>query len=327
MFSVSQRDALPLKDNLKPPLHADTVNNSFVSNSIEKGRASLKIGLNISPAPTEDLLAAGRLAEELGFDALFIGEHIAVPVTLSVPYPGKVGYHSHAYQHEPYVALAALAAATKVVRLGTGISILPIREPLQTARAITTLDRLSNGRLDVAIGSGSIVDEFAVMASDYATRNARLEEMVEIFDCLFTQDKPSYQGRHYRFPEIGFEPKPVQRPRPPIYLGAFGPVALKRAARIADGWYGAVYNPEHAKGIIGTINGHLKEYGRDPAQFKYALIHAAGEPILPTAQECKAYEDIGVEMIVISPFDLVAKDILAKIREVAEFLKLAPRQN
>ncbi len=249
-----------------------------------------------------------------------------MPVTLSVPYPGKIGFNAMTYVNEPYVALACLAAVTKTVRLGTGISILPIRHPLQTARAIATLDRLSNGRLDLAVGTGAIVDEFEAMESDYATRGARLDEIVEIFDRLWSQEKPSFQGRYYRFPEIGFEPKPVQRPRPPLYLGGISKAGFKRAARIADGWYGAVYNPDHAREIIATIQGHMKEYGRDAAKFKYALIHAAGEPILPTMEERKGYEAIGVEMVVVSPFGLDAKNVMATIREVAGFLQLPPRK-
>lgn len=280
----------------------------------------LTIGLNLSPVQAPELVATARRAEELGFGALFIGEHIAVPVTLHTPYPGKVGYNAMTYQYEPYVALAHLAAVTSKVRLGTGISVLPIREPLQTARAIATLDILSNGRLDLAVGVGSIDEEFEVMGYDHATRGARIDEMIEIFTRVFTEEHPSYQGEHYRFREIGFEPKPVQKPRPPIYMGAVTKAGLKRTARVADGWYGAAYTPDDAAQIIAGISAHLVEYGRDPAQFKYSLIHGAGEPILPTADECRRYAELGVETLIVSPFGLVAKDAVAKIEEVARAL-------
>jgi len=280
----------------------------------------LAIGLNISPIQAPELVAAARRAEELGFGALFIGEHIAVPVTLHTPYPGKVGYNAMTYQYEPYVALAHLAAVTSKVRLGTGISVLPIREPLQTARAIATVDVLSNGRLDLAVGVGSIEEEFEVMGFDHATRGARIDEMIEIFTRLFTEEHPAYQGEHYRFREIGFEPKPVQKPRPPIFMGAVTKAGLKRTARVADGWYGAVYSPDDAAEVIAGISTHLAEYGRDPAQFRYSLIHAAGEPILPTVEECRRYAELGVETLIVSPFGLVAKDAVAKIEEVAKAL-------
>ncbi len=287
------------------------------------GRGKLNIGLNISPVQAPELLAASRRAEELGFGALFIGEHFAVPVHLKTPYPGKVGYNAMTYQYEPYVALGHIAAVTNTVRLGTGISILPLREVFETARAIATVDVLSGGRLDLAVGVGSIPDEFEIMGFDIENRGARMDEMIEIFTRLFNEEHPSYEGKIYNFREIGFEPKPVQKPRPPIFMGAVSKAGLKRTARMADGWYGAVYSPDDAAEVIAGISRHLVDIGRDPATFRYQLIHAAGEPIMPTADECKRYAELGVETLIVSPFSLVAHGAVRKIEEVARELDFA----
>ncbi len=283
----------------------------------------MKFGLNIVPVPAGQLADVGHRAEELGFDALYYGEHIAVPVTLKTPYPGKVGYNAMTYQLECYVALGHLAAATKRVRLGTGITILPIRHPLQTARAISSVDNLSNGRLDLAIGVGSIVDEYAAMGVDYDTRGARLDEILDIFDLLWSEKTPSYDGKFYNFEPIGFLPKPVQKPRPPLYVGSHSKVALERGARRADGWYGAVYTPDDVRRIKDIVTPLLKQNGRDPAAFKYTLIHAAGEGIPPRREEVAAYEALGVEMMVISPWGMPERgSITGKLEDLARHLKL-----
>ena len=264
----------------------------------------MKLGLNMVPVPAAELADIGRQAEELGFGGLYYGEHIAVPTELTTPYPGKVGYNAKTYQLECYVALGHLAAVTKKVRLGTGITILPIRHPLQTARAVTTIDNLSNGRFDLIYGVGSIPDEYDVMGVDFKTRGAMLDEWLDILDKLWSEGEPSHDGRFMQFRPIGFEPKPVQKPRPPVYAGSHSKVGLERAARRADGWYGAVYGPDQMRGIQATLGPMLEKNGRDPSTFKYSLIHAAGEDIIPTDEELTAYNENGADCIIVSPFKM-----------------------
>ncbi len=262
----------------------------------------MKFGLNIVPVPGLELPDVGRRAEEMGFDGLYYGEHIAVPKHLKTPYPGKVGYNYKTIQLECFVALGALAAVTGRVRLGTGITILPIRHPLQTARAITTIDNISNGRFDLIFGVGSIPDEYAAMGVDFHARGAILDEWLDIFDKLWTQDEIEHRGRHYSFETIGFEPKPVQKGGPPLWSGARSEPGLARAARRCVGWYGAVYGVDEVRQIKALLAPYFRKYGRDPASFRYALIHAAGEAILPTDAEIKAYDAEGVECLILSPF-------------------------
>lgn len=285
----------------------------------------MRFGLNIVPVPGAELAAVGARAEELGFDGLYYGEHIAVPKHLTNPYPGKVGYNYKTIQMECYVALGALAAVTKKVRLGTGITILPIRHPLQTARAITTIDNISGGRFDLIVGVGSIQEEYDVMGVNYRTRGAMLDEWLDIFDKLWSQDEIEHNGRFMQFQTIGFEPKPVQKPGPPLWMGSHSEAGLERAARRAYGWYGAVYNADGVRKVKAMIAPYLKKYDRDPASFHYNLIHAAGEDILPTAAEIRDYEAEGVERLILSPFkhpnEATDSQAMAKLEACAKGLK------
>jgi len=285
----------------------------------------MKFGLNIVPVPGAELAEVGMRAEELGFDGLYYGEHIAVPKHLKTPYPGKVGYHYKTVQMECYVALGALAAVTKKVRLGTGITIIPIRHPLQTARAITTIDNISGGRFDLIVGVGSIPDEFEVMGVNYKTRGAMLDEWLDIFDKLWTQDEIEHNGRFMQFETIGFEPKPVQKPGPPLWCGSHSEAGLDRAARRAYGWYGAVYNADGVRRVKEMIAPYLKKYDRDPKTFHYSLIHASGQDILPTEDEIRDYEREGVERLILSPFkhanETAETDSMAKLEACAKGIK------
>jgi len=284
----------------------------------------MKFGLNIGPVPGPELAEVGARAEELGFDALYCGEHIAVPKHLKTPYPGKVGYNYKSIQMECYVALGALAAVTNRVRLGTGITILPIRHPLQTARAITTIDNISGGRFDLVVGVGSIRDEYEAMGVNFKTRGAMLDEWLDIFDKLWTQDEIEHNGRFMQFETIGFEPKPVQKPGPPLWTGSRTDLGLERAARRAHGWYGAVYNADGVREVKAMVAPYLTKYDRDPASFHYSLIHASGEAILPTEAEIREYEAEGVERLILSPFKRLntpETEVMAKLERCAEGLR------
>lgn len=278
----------------------------------------MKIGINVMPVPAAELSSIGQRAEQLGFEGLYYGEHIAVPMTLKTPYPGEIGYHGKVTQLECYVALGHLAAVTTSIRLATGLSVLPIRQPLQTARAITTIDNLSNGRFDLVVGLGSIPDEYEAMNVDYKTRGERLDEWLDIFDKLWTEDEPSHHGRFIDFEAIGFEPKPVQQPGPPLYLGAYTKVGFDRAVRRATGWYGDIKSPDKLREVIQEFAPLFDKYQRDPASFKYKLIHAAGVDEMPSHDELADYADAGADCIVVSPFQLEETRAAEKLETVAQ---------
>jgi probable F420-dependent oxidoreductase len=179
-------------------------------------------------------------ADALGFESMWAGHHIALPTQVAPDYPYSatgVGPHSaRMHRLDPWVLFAHLAARTERLRFGSGVYLLPLVHPLVTARAVATADVLSAGRIILGIGVGWNREEYAILGEDFTTRGARTDEIVEILDRLWTDDLTAHDGRFYAFDEIGFEPKPVSRPRPPMLYGGSSAAALRRAARL-DGCY------------------------------------------------------------------------------------------
>src|SRR5690606_15922317 len=222
------------------------------------GGRAMKIGLNLVPVSLDKLADAARVSEELGFESGWIGEHIVLPMKPRAPYPyGEASFRPDTPFLEPFVALAHLATVTEKLRLGTGICILPGRQFFATARAITTLDNISRGRLDLGVGTGWSEDEFELLGADFHQRGAVMDEFLDALDALWQQQHPSFHGKYLDFDNLGFAPKPVQKPRVPVHVGGFAPAALRRAAVRGDGWYGSAGSPEEARNSIDTINNLL----------------------------------------------------------------------
>lgn len=160
------------------------------------------------------------LAERYGFDSVWIAEHHN--------YDGYVG--------SVFVALAAIAARTERVTVGPYVLIVPFYHPVHIAEDAALLDRIANGRTVLGVGLGYVEEEFATFGIPYKERASRLEEGVEVVRKLWTQDSVAHEGRHFRFPKTSIHPKPIQKPHPPIWVGAWVPKALERAARIGDAW-------------------------------------------------------------------------------------------
>jgi probable F420-dependent oxidoreductase len=176
----------------------------------------------------EDFQRVARTADELGFDALTVSEHLALPVELE----GAMGGHwSHAL-----TAMAFLAGATSRIRVNSMVLVLPYHHPVNLAKAMSTLDNLSGGRLTVTVGVGMAPVEFAALGVPFQHRGRITEEYVRAMKVLWTEDRPTFDGEFVQFADIVFEPKPVQRPHPPIWFGGRSLVSLWRAAREGDGW-------------------------------------------------------------------------------------------
>lgn len=261
----------------------------------------MKIGLNMVPVIPELLRDATCKAEELGFESVWIGEHVVVPIHPRTPYPyGAPKFKPDTAFLEPFVALGHLAAATEKIRLGTGICILPIRNPFLTARAITTVDNLSKGRADLGVGTGSIEHEFDLMGADYASRGPRMDEFLDILELLWREETPTYEGKYYRFDAVGFQPKPVQKPGVPVHVGGFSMPALRRAAARGDGWYGGGDSPEQAGDRIRTIDRLRKEFGRDSERFEHTVMVW----VPPDRDTIRAYAAAGADRIIVTPFNI-----------------------
>ena len=196
-----------------------------------------------------------------------VGDHVVYPVESSSPYP----YHAGgAYSPEPLVAydaliaLAVVAGCTERVELGTGVLVLPQRNPLVTAKQLASLDSLANGRVVLGVGAGWLAEEFTALGSDaFGKRGAVLEEWVAILRTCFTEAQPAFEGRHYRFQPVHFDPKPARAI--PILIGGNSPAALRRAGRIGDGWFGTGLTLDEARDAIAVVRRAAEEAGRDPA--------------------------------------------------------------
>lgn len=279
----------------------------------------MQFGLNMVPVRFEQLTEATQLAERLGFESLWVGEHILTPVALDAAYPGANGEPPFAPDSrftEPFATLAHLAAVTSRVRVGTGVAILPLHPPLALARAIATVDVLSGGRLSVGLGVGWMREEFDAVGQDFRTRGKRLDEMLEILDALFTQERPSHGGRFYTLPEMGFEPKPVQRPRPPMLVGGDSEAALRRAARAGDGWYDGQQTPAQVAEIVERLRELRAEYGRPADEhFEITVITGWGKGF--DAEQVAGYAEAGVHRVVATPWSR-SREALAGIEAFAE---------
>jgi len=167
------------------------------------------------------------LAEDAGFDALFVGHHHVTP----------------GYVTAPWVLLAAIAARTTTLRLGTSIFLLPMHHPIDVAEQVATLDRISNGRVILGAGIGYRPNEYEAFQVPFRQRASRMDEALEILRAAWTEETVSYDGRHFRFADVTVVPKPLQQPHPPIWVGAVARAAQARAARLGDGWISDVVEP------------------------------------------------------------------------------------
>jgi len=231
----------------------------------------------------EAFVRTARAAEELGYDSVWSGDHVVFPVESASVYP----YHrGGTYSPDPLVAydaliaLAVVAGCTERVELGTGVLVLPQRNPLLTAKQLASLDALSGGRVILGAGAGWLAEEFAALeAPDFRSRGEVLEEWVAILRTCWTDDEPRFAGRHYRFDPVHFQPRPA---RPiPILIGGNSPAALRRAGRIGDGWFGTAVTLAEASTSIAAVRRHAEQAGRDPDR----LLLGCGYTVNLTADE------------------------------------------
>ncbi len=246
---------------------------------------SLPIG---GPLATANALTSlARRGEELGFGFLSTGDHLIVPRRVASRYPynasGEFGSAS-SFLDQPTL-LSFVAAATSRIRLVTGVLVLPYRNPVHAAKVLSTIDVLSGGRLTVGCGVGWMQEEFdALNTPPFEQRGAVTDEYIRVFRELWTSDAPEFHGDYCDFSGVVFEPGPVQRPHPPIWIGGESRRALKRAAALGDGWFPIGTNPAHPletlsqlRRGVDRLRRHAEEAGRDPAALDVA--YAVGWPV------------------------------------------------
>jgi probable F420-dependent oxidoreductase len=213
----------------------------------------------------DSLVAAAQRAEEIGFDSVWVTERSLFPLEPQTPYP--LGDLPDVYRRvlDPVGSLAFVAAQTNRVRLGTSVLNLPWYAPVLLARQLTTLDVLSNGRLQVGFGQGWSKDEYDAAGVPWERRGTRFEEALQALRAIWTTDPVEFGGEFFTIPRSHIGPKPVQKPHPPIYMAAFTPAAMARAARLADGWHPVGVPLANVPEMFEAIKSMAKDAGRDPA--------------------------------------------------------------
>jgi probable F420-dependent oxidoreductase len=257
----------------------------------------LKYGLNFTPVYPSAMAELAAVADTLGYESLWIGEHVLVPFG-GTPDDDRFNWKPDSRFVEPWMALAHLAAVTTRVRLGTCVSVIPLHHPVHLARAVATADVLSNGRLMVGVGVGAIEAEYHALNVDFHTRGARLDEMLEVMDVLFTHPQPEYHGRFYDFPPSGFEPKPMQQPRPPLIVGGRDARAIRRGIERADGWIGGVSSPEQARPLIAELHRRRADIGKPPLEITILAGWSQGFE----SKLVEAFEEAGVDRMLVTPW-------------------------
>lgn len=270
------------------------------------------------------LLQLAPLAEQLGYDSVWTSEHLFHSEYVLQRLGNKPYY-------EPLTILSAVATMTQTIRLGTSVLVLPYHNPIRLAKTVATLDVISNGRVIVGVGVGVIEEEFTALGSAYKERGAYSDETIAILKELWTREDPQFAGTYYTFHGMKFSPKPVQQPYPPIWIGGASRPAIRRAARVGDGWHPIRQSPDDLRHSLTELRQLAADAGRDasgmPVSIRGELDFlsspgqaAASDPysFCGTADEIietlQAYEQAGATHIVLA----VNTSDAAKIRETIE---------
>ena len=251
----------------------------------------------------------GSLAEELGYDSLWMGEHVVAPSPRVPPSPMEPNYPIL----DPLVALGYMAAHTQRMLLATGIIILPQRNPVVLAKQLSTLDVLSRGRLLFGMGVGYVEPEMSAIGVPMEGRGARADEYLQAMRTLWEERAPAFKGRHVAFSGIDAHPRPVQR-RIPVVVGGHSAAAHRRAVRSADGWYGFALDREATAAQIDSLRREAEVAGRDLDGFTITVSPA--ERLDP--EVVRGFADLGVDRLVLVPRqDLSLEELEARVRRNA----------
>ena len=211
----------------------------------------MQIGVSTPlPAYTVDPAFTAKRAEELGFESIWYAEHPILPVETTVSFPGSAdGVVPESYRHftEPYIALARASGVTSTIKLCTGITLVPEHNPLILAKEISVLDLYSGGRFVFGIGAGWHKEETEILGGDFDHRWTQTREAVMVMKELWTKEEAEFHGKYYDFPPVTQNPKPLQKPHPPVLLGGMAKNVLRRVATWGDGWLPNRVTPEQVK--------------------------------------------------------------------------------
>ncbi len=259
----------------------------------------MKIGTSVPlPAYNIDPAFMAKKAEDLGFDSIWYAEHPVVPVHSESPFPSTGGEIPWTYSHftEPYIALARASAVTSRILLGTGITLVPERNPLVLAKEVAALDLYSGGRFLFGIGTGWLKEETELMGGNFPRRWTQTREALDVMKLLWTEEEAEYHGEFFDFPPVRCFPKPAQKPYPPIIIGGMAPNVLKRIVAHADGWLPNRVTLEYLEKSRRELDDLATEAGRDPKSISISIF---GQE--PDRAHCQSLLDAGADRVVVKP--------------------------
>jgi probable F420-dependent oxidoreductase len=280
------------------------------------------------PVATRDaLMTFAREAEKRDIASLWVSDHVIFPRKATGSYPGGRFPHppDKAYL-EPVVALAAAAVCTSRARLGASVFILGHRHPVVMAKMLTSIDALSNGRLICGVGVGWWKEELEILGAPFHERGRQADEMLRVFKALWTEDNPSFAGKYFRFSEIGFAPKPVQKPHPPIWVGGDSPGAFRRVVTLGDGWHSTSRTPADLKDALARLRAAADAARRPWESIALSLRYSLKDELLAQGtqavvdQLCE-YKRLGLSHVMID----FRRDDLAKMLELLDLVTATVR--
>ena len=251
-------------------------------------------GINFGACAAPDSAQkVAREAESAGFESLWTGEHVVLPDPQVPPSPAP----PLTPMLDPAVALTFVAAHTRSIRLGTGIIILPQRNPVVLAKELASLDVLSNGRLIFGIGIGYLKPEFEAIGAPFDHKGPRSEEFLAAILALWTMEQPAYSGRFVSFSGVNAMPRPAQKPHPEIVFGGRSPEAFDRAARLAKGWYGFALDLDATAKAIEGLRSACARVGR-----RFEELEISVTPRGPIDLDAaRRFADLGVHRLILLP--------------------------
>ena len=246
---------------------------------------------SMRPAPL------ARALEERGFESLWVPEHTHIPSSRKTAYPAGGGLIRPYYDiMDPFLVLNAAATVTTKLKVGTGIALIVQRDPIITAKAVATIDQLSQGRFLFGVGNGWNQDEIENHGTAFESRHKLARERIEAMKTIWTQDEPEYHGEFVNFDKMKQWPKPAQKPHPPIIVGGAFPHAARRAVRYGDGWIPRDdWLERDGLGVIDQFHAMARQAGRDPASLPISLFRVPDD-----IERLRLYQKIGIDRVVFS---------------------------
>ena len=258
----------------------------------------MDIGVNMSiSSQSIDVALIAQKAESLGFESMWLPEHPVMPVNSASRYPGSPDGSIPPYMADmgdPYIGLARASAVTQRIKLGTGISLIPERNPLVLAKEVASLDLFSGGRFILGIGTGWLREETEIMGGDFDHRWTQAREAILVMKELWTKDEAEFHGKYYDFPAVKCNPKPAQKPHPPVLLGGNAQNVFRRIVGWGDGWMPTAASPDRIREARATLDELADAAGRDPKSINITVF---GQPADRDA--IKGMEEAGADRVIV----------------------------